>query len=665
MSVSSFFWRTLIRAVALWGLSLSVEAQIRFEPLLLSSNRVALSLLGEVGSSYAVEGSVDLVNWFTVFSGVAENGRLEFETDLQSGKMFFRGRADDEVIGGGTLDVKPALLTNYTSKVFVMNGGWITELFGGDRTKFTLTFPSNTVADALSATMTLVTNISGFPFAGRVLGAVRIDLEEEQLLGAAELSIKMVTNVDRRQVVSFVTELDGTDFSLTPDQASSNVVRIPVTRSGIFGSCLATPEEVAAVLKTINSSPAASGATVQKIRQRKILQTSRLCFPDKVNRALAIRNRIRRQMRQISTQLMAELNAERQAQLAGEGADSSAVLARAGALTCDFYNRNIAPRWTEAAGNCSLMNVLLQFSAGMERQLQLLGVPDGERCTANGLSPERLCPGFKACLQEIKACCSGGHPGKDRIRDIVTLARQQAVLGISGARGAGCFDLNDADVKEVIDICIPRIWRGTISVTETGKKDERTDFARGYTEETDSADVQFGGFVTEASENNFGSLGVSAHLVFEGPFIAREFRDVYSEADNGCQVVINRDTSLASTSASSAYSMDLSLIPQNKTYILSLVLGRSDIPFELPSGEESNEQVSTQIPPGIGCPSATLVMTRRTEKQVFEGPMVIAFVGTLGDNPNVIEGKYSGPGTGHLFETNVEISWRLERKISQ
>jgi hypothetical protein len=57
-------------------------AQFHFETPLLATDRVQLSLVGENGGHYRIEDSEDLVHWRTVHSGVAENGRLHFETPL-------------------------------------------------------------------------------------------------------------------------------------------------------------------------------------------------------------------------------------------------------------------------------------------------------------------------------------------------------------------------------------------------------------------------------------------------------------------------------------------------------------------------------------------------------------------------------------------------------
>src|SRR2546430_16923020 len=121
----------------------------------------------------------------------------------------------------------------------------------------------------------------------------------------------------------------------------------------------------------------------------------------------------------------------------------------------------MAPQGPNPPANCARLNVLVQFGLGLDRQMQMLGVPDEERCPANLLSQQSLCPGFKRCMDEIKQCCMSGHQGQQRLRDLVSLVRQQELLGIEGNSALGCFDLQDAVTQDAIDVCTKSIWRGT------------------------------------------------------------------------------------------------------------------------------------------------------------------------------------------------------------
>ena len=55
-------------------------------------------------------------------------------------------------------------------------------------------------------------------------------------------------------MISFLTELDGSELTLMPDRVGTTNVMIPVTHAGIYGSALGTTQEVAAVLATINTN---------------------------------------------------------------------------------------------------------------------------------------------------------------------------------------------------------------------------------------------------------------------------------------------------------------------------------------------------------------------------------------------------------------------------
>lgn len=124
---------TAIMALAALGLcTAEARAQVHLETPLLNPDRVKLSLIGEVGANYAVEGSGDLAHWYTVYSGVAENGRLEFETPFpEAASMFYRGRLDES----GGIGVTPAVLTNRTTRTFVMTGQSSTRLLASRGTE--------------------------------------------------------------------------------------------------------------------------------------------------------------------------------------------------------------------------------------------------------------------------------------------------------------------------------------------------------------------------------------------------------------------------------------------------------------------------------------------------------------------------------------------------
>lgn len=645
--------------VLLWGSHYHVVAQIEFAPPLLRSNQVTLSLRGAAGSSYAIESSIDLATWTEVFSGMAEDGTVEVEVPVEGGRRFYRGRPEGEPVADQTIDIKPVLDPERFAKLVLIEDEGKTRLYPEDGAEIMLRFPTNAVADVAVVTMTLVTNITGLPLSGPLLGAVQISFDDELLLGAAAVDFTLGTNVpDRRKVVSFTAGPEGKDFYLTPNRIVGSVVSIPVTSSGIYGVCLATTEEVAALEQTL-SSPAPAGLGAGLLHAQSILGTSRLCFPKHVERALTVRNRMARAMRKVRTKLMVKLTASRQAALAGTSEDSSEVLAEVGRISCDFYNEHIAPRWNEAKQNCPLMSVLLQFSLNMERQLQLLGVPDEERCTAKVISPERLCPGFKACLEEIRLCCMGGHPGRERLRDMAGMIRQQELLGISGQAGLGCFDWGDAIVDEVVEVCTPHVWKGSVRIKEKGKFEERTDAPNGFREVLQKYEMTYHGFVTAASEINQGPAGLIVNLTFQGPLQSSELDDEYDEVHNRCGTSISHDVTVGSVIENVIYKMNL-FVRTNGQYTLSLGYVGLDERFTPAVGEEVDRSTRTS-PSDINCNTHTATYSR-THELPFQGPALFSYSATS-PNINAVIGRTNMVGRISDPPTKIEFTWSLKREV--
>src|SRR5260221_229979 len=94
-----FMKGNLVRLISL-GVFIGVfcacaQAQPRFEPLTFDANRPKLSLLGNTGSNYVIESSVNLKNWTYLFSGPATNGRVGFVPSVSSNSVhqFYRAYA--------------------------------------------------------------------------------------------------------------------------------------------------------------------------------------------------------------------------------------------------------------------------------------------------------------------------------------------------------------------------------------------------------------------------------------------------------------------------------------------------------------------------------------------------------------------------------------------
>ena len=473
----------------------------------LAPNRtVELSLTGEVGSAYTIETSLNLSNWSVLSSGVATNGllTLRYPVASDSTAIFYRGRAAT-VSPGLTVSLAPD--TNLTLSTLVSPAGGAAVLYGHDGTQFTFRLSSNSIPEARIITMTLVTNINALPFARGTIGAVLIEPADFGLWGAAELEIILPPGTDRREIVSFYARGNGDGFQLTVDRVLSDRVLIPITRGGVFGSSRATAEELAAAAKIeVGSEPP------QIVAAGKLSAYTRLdCAVAKRLAAEARERQINQALSQISRELAAKIGAERQLQLLGAADDSPSALQDLNEEICAFYMTHVAPHWPEALQNCALARILTRFALGLERQRQLMGGADG---SCPELSDLPLCPYMKNCLEEIRECCESGVKGPGKVAEVLSLMRQQALMGDN------CISQDEA--QEVMDLCSSNAWTGTFLGSVHGKTNSTT--AGDYTQvNIEEYDVDFQGIVWEATESDMPGGGLSVMLRVIGQLTVRDF----------------------------------------------------------------------------------------------------------------------------------------------
>jgi len=243
-------------------------------PLILSNHAVKLNLNGQIGLTYSIEASPNFSNWFLVSSGIATNGLLTIRHDDATNypTLFYRGKGTNISLPPLTVGLKRDTNFSVSTLASLDAGSCVLYTPGGAR--FTLNLPSNSIPDAQIITMTLVTNVTGLPFARGTFGAVILEPADLVLWSAASLEITFPTNTDRREVISFSCHDDGSSFQLTPDRVSTNRVVIGITHSGLFGSSLATTQELAyaaSIEPGVGPSPAPPPRTAfRKSRSRPI-----------------------------------------------------------------------------------------------------------------------------------------------------------------------------------------------------------------------------------------------------------------------------------------------------------------------------------------------------------------------------------------------------------
>ena len=493
----------------------------RLKPLAVDSSGVTLSLTGDAGSTFAVLSSTNLVDWVPLFTGVMANGTTNLVDRSLANRRFFRALTSTPQ--RPPINVIPQLSPDQADHTLLTVVGAQLIIFQTNGTQITLYVPTNSVVDAQSLAMTQVTNLVGLPFSAGLLAAVQVTPNTLDLFGAALLKFPIPPGTDRRRLVSFTCGNNGSDLRLKEDRILSNEVAIVITRPGIYGTALATPQEVAFVARNVLTPPsplwAGSG-------------TALICFPGEVLRATQIDHDLSDKQKDLDRDFEKTLSDLRQSQLLGYEVDSASIMQQLISRKCDFYTQTIAPYWREAADNCTLNITLLQWTLGFERSQQLLGVPDAENCTAAYLSSATLCAGFGRCRSEILQCCLAGNQGSGPIRDLFSMVRQMELMAITEV--PGCFDSWYPEFLQTQFACTNLPWNGTFSVAGRTNSYSRTDYpGGGFAEQTESVSISFMGAVFQATEQSSAD-GIVVFLKVSGPFTARHTYDTDIEIPGPC-----------------------------------------------------------------------------------------------------------------------------------
>lgn len=525
--------RRMASGLALWGVlqTCAMSSAVAGEPSKLTAaldaadDSIRLELQGTSGITYSIEASDDLEAWALVGSGPAANGLFVWHQAVTRARSsrYYRGREGIRNGGGNPfpISVVPVADTNLSVTTLITTNGGSALLYARDGTRFKFIVPAMTLPSAEIVTMTLVTNVGGLPFAQGIVGAVRLEPDRLALWGAGTLEIELPPGLDRRKIASFAATSDGNAFHLTLDRVTTNAVIIPVARLGLFGSALASITE----LRGSTGSP--SRVVVRAPRTRASLQNVTACFPDRAADASSYNDYLDSLLEQESQSLAQALTAARQEQLSGESGDTfdfSAAVERAEGIACGLIRDAIQPLIEEAKGNCALSRVLLSHSFGIERQRQLLGIPENSRCLSGpGAFP--LCDMMENCVKEIRECCGMGIRGQNQIAAIFGLWRQEQLLGLS------C--LSEAEIEEAVDICTPGVWSGTLILKTTGEKSD-ADPVRSRSE-LQKVTEEFEGQVTDSVEFEFGQA-TSASLRVEGHLTSSYESDLILVTENadGC-----------------------------------------------------------------------------------------------------------------------------------
>jgi hypothetical protein len=541
------------------GLAMSGRSEPRLRLPAVNSNGVALSLTGDTGSVFTVESSTNLRDWVPLFSGVLNNGATNLLDQRGGTREFYRAYT-------GPSQRLPVNVTAQTDPdsygaAFLTPDGADLAIYQPDGTQLTLYVPTNSVVDPLLLTMTQVTNFLGLPFSGGLLAAVSVQPNELDLFGAALLKFPIPPNIDRRRLVSFTCGNDGRDLRLKLDRITNNEVAIIITAPGIYGTALATTQEVASLAQPVRPA-------VRPLWRD--LDSAEICFPDQVRDAHIIADSIANKARSLESEQVAQLSAARQSQADGTFMEDPAPFyEHIQSQACDFYKKNIAPYWQQASNNCTLGTALFQITQQQQRSFQLL--PAGLDCTAAYLTPDVLCAHFALCRTNLLQCCLEKSQGIDRVRDLRSMAEQMKIRGINGV--PGCFDLSDPVAAQTLAACTNLLWNGIFAILETTNTHTHTVEANTTRDEDNSIFLSFyGGVINSTEVNGQGILKIA------GPLEFRDYNRVRTVTDTGkCGISQSDDETEETLKTNVIYTFQFDLPTTQQYGIFAAFLGGDDL----------------------------------------------------------------------------------------
>jgi hypothetical protein len=380
------------------------------------SGKLKLSLQGEANTTYVIEASGDLSHWRTEFTGASSAaGILDYLLTLgPSVASYYRARQESPI---EDLVLVPRADPNYSAATLISTNGGFLSITNTAGVAYILTVPPLSVAAPIGISMTLVTNIEGFPLTAGFGEAVTFQPDGFEFESPAILEIRYPTNIAGFEVASYSFSADGRELFLTPDRVTSNSVIIPVMHFSGAGSGFGGKQAASAFA-------------------RKALQ-----------------NDCDRFARQIGEELL-------DARAAGEL--NGAALASFPAKAQDFYDQVLKPREAAALQDCALAKDLANCMFRMGRAVQLLG---GEANFMHAFP----CAVFENCIKEAKAICPA-NPA-EATRQFLQAHRAAAFLA-----GGDC---NLQDFDSFMKECQPE-WYGSISYSESGGTNETQLGAAGY-----------------------------------------------------------------------------------------------------------------------------------------------------------------------------------------
>jgi hypothetical protein len=316
----------------------------------LDAESLRLSLRGEGSTKYVIETSTNLTHWRPIFTGFSSvDGQLEYSAlrASHSAAAYYMARSQSDI---EKLTVVPQVDSNYVALALITTNGGACSLTSANGVVYTFTVPPLALTESTVITMTLLTNIAGFPLTNGFGAAVSFGPEGLEFYAPALLQIQYPTNIPTADVVSYAFSGNGTELYVVPDLVSSNAITIPVLHFSGVGSSFGAAQAAALF----------AGKAIE----------------DQKNSALQ------------------NLAAQRHAVQNGEPAVYD--------VAQDFYDRNIKPGEAAATTNCELFKEHTRCVLALAKELQYFGM---DTSFANKYLNAESCAAFANCLKEAEDLC--------------------------------------------------------------------------------------------------------------------------------------------------------------------------------------------------------------------------------------------------------------------
>lgn len=416
--------------------------------------QLQVTLTADQGVAYVLEASVDLKSW-SPMAGISLSGpQSQVTLTPAGGVVFYRARLASGG-GGGSLPTVTIQADSGNAAVAVISpeAGGVCRYVMPSGLTYTLSFPSNSVAEATLVEMTPVTSLAGVPAAQGFLGGVLIQPADLTLIEPASLRIDLTNHYAPFDLTGYGFQPDGSSWHLSFGFAGTNWVEVLLPTLGGVGCGLFTDAELMALPEPtlLTNLPPTPALSLQSLPPD--------CYPEEQTRAKRLSRFFQIGIHSWSETFAKELNHQRRvSQLIPSGPLTGTLLARTLELHASFYRDHVAPFVQEAAGSCAIGGEVMSWMRLLASHARRLGATeDAWAAPPSGF----VCQVVKRCKEQARDCCAAGILKPGLLPSQFAAAERMA--SAFSVDGAGC---PGPSLNDVTKDCLPQ-WYGHLLIRET------------------------------------------------------------------------------------------------------------------------------------------------------------------------------------------------------